>query len=250
MKYVVFTPSASKRDPLPQGVGECAIVLGTFEEAVARTLALTSNDQPAMLWFNPQHLVTPTSIGGSEWAAACLAYLDTNGIQYAQYTSADKPKVDQLKEARDVISGYVRASKLLSERVKIHLIAERQLGRARVSGYICGRPPYGYSVSHGRFVINEQQAAAVNYVFTCIRAGDSCYALAAKLRDKYPDGGVVHGRAQYWDRVKVRRVLSHARLYCLGEYCGGRLTNTVTLPELAFLPPEWADTTTSITTKE
>lgn len=238
MYHVVFAPSVV--DP----VDKSAILLESFEEAVARTLALASNGNKVTLWFNPHYLKTPESIGAQEWEAACIDYLDSHEITYTKYTTVKQPST-QRKIVGDVISGFVRASKLLTERVKTHMLAERQLGRARTAGYICGRPPYGYAVEAGRFAINEQQSSAVRFVFERIRAGDSCYALAAKLRDKYPKGGVVQGRNQYWDRVKVRRVLSHARLYCLGEYCGGRLTQTVILPELAFLPPEWANTTTT-----
>jgi hypothetical protein len=216
--------------------------IDTFEAAVARTVALRERNEQATLLLNPSDLhpaKDDVQISNQEWSEACIAFLDTNSITYViQGKQAASPR----KSVSEAISGFIRATKRVTERVRAMLTSERQLIRAKVDGYLCGRPPYGYSIVDGKFAINEEQAAAVKFIFTRVRAGDNPTELTSKLTAEYAIGGVIKGKAQFWDRVKVRRILKNARLYCLGEYCGGRLTKPVYLPGNAFLPPEWVGT--------
>ncbi len=218
------------------------ITLDTFEAAVARTVALRERSEEATLLINPNDLHPAKGdmqISDQEWTEACLAYLETNSIAYVIH---GKQTTSPRKSVSEAISGFLRATKHVTERVRAMLTTERQLIRAKVDGYICGRPPYGYSIVDGKFAINKEQAAAVKFIFTRVRAGDSQTELTTKLAAKYTGGGVIKGKAQFWDRVKVRRILANARLYCLGEYSGGRLPQSVQLPGISFLPADWADT--------
>lgn len=208
-----------------------ACVLLRREQGNATTLLLNPDDlRPA----NEDAWTCRSS--PQEWTEACISYLDTHAIPYE---IVGEPRLSPRKNVRDAIRGFVRATQTVTERIRAILVSERQRVRSQIHGYICGRPPYGYEVIKGQFVIHEQRSRAVRFIFERVQAGDSLTELVTKLRKKYSAGGVVPG-PQHWDRVKIKRVLSHARLYCLGEYSGGSTKQPVTLPHLIFLPTEWA----------
>ncbi len=102
-------------------------------------------------------------------------------------------------------------------------------------------------MSDGTFVVNDVQAKAVKFIFQQIRAGKTLPHIISALKKRFADGGVIEGKDQYWDRVKVKRILNHSPLYCQGRYEGGR-GQAINLPALAFLPAEWVNTH-QITTK-
>jgi hypothetical protein len=105
-----------------------------------------------------------------------------------------------------------------------------------------GRPPYGYKTEKGRLKVDRPNAEAVSLIFRRIRENKrSLRDILTEIKEAFP---LVPGTndPQFWDNVKLRRIISKARLYCLGEYSSSE-GSTITIANLAFLPPEWADTT-------
>lgn len=102
--------------------------------------------------------------------------------------------------------------------------------------YICGRPPYGYCVIDGRLQHQPKQQEAVLHAFALAEKGASLSDIVASLQGKYRLGS--NGKAQYWDRVKLRRIWSHVPLYTQGTYTtsAGQI---LVMPELAFLAEEY-----------
>ncbi len=182
-------------------------------------------------------------VGIAEWTESWLAYLQEHHIPFVALQSA-QPRPEQ-RSVASVIRAYHRAAELLRANVRKLQDVQRRDQRSAEGGYICGRPPYGYSVENGTFVVNERQAKAVRFIFEQVRAGKSFTSILERLQKDFRDSGVIKGKTQYWDRVKVRRILNHRRLYCLGLYTGGR-GQPVKLPGMAFLPRQWESTILAI----
>jgi len=136
-----------------------------------------------------------------------------------------------LSTRTSVIRSYQRATQALERAVE----AARQVERrdAGEIGYFSGRPPYGYKVEDGRFVINREQADAVKSVFSATLAGKNGGEII-KLLSKRSKGR----RREYWDRKKIHRILGHASLYCTGTY-HPKQGPPVVIIALAFLPSLW-----------
>ncbi len=103
--------------------------------------------------------------------------------------------------------------------------------------YICGRPPYGYRVVDGRLHHQTQQQEAVQLAFKMAERGSSLRAIVEALVSKY--GRSADGKAQFWDRVKLKRIWGHVKLYTKGEYTTSA-GQVLSLPELAFMAEEYA----------
>jgi hypothetical protein len=222
----------------------------TFEAAVARALNAKDAGEPVALVCRLSDIQRPqveqAVFSAAEWRGACLAYLDTHGIELLKLKDPVSPSPAAVR-IEDVVKSIQIASNTLTERVRVARLNQRRLVRAAERGYVSGRPPYGYRAIDGDFAVFKPQAAAVRFIFDQIRMGRPMASLVKDVRSRFQGHGYIAGQRQFWDRVKIRRILSRARLYCLGEYLCQGSTTPVHLPHLAFLPPAWASTTASPT---
>ena len=184
-----------------------------------------------------------SGIGVQEWRESWIWRLENENIGVIQMDLKSQPVITKETIAATVlIRKYERAKTAMDQAIKDMQSKDRQekaVKRAIETGYVCGRPPYGYHAINGGLVHNQKQGEAVRLIFTTIRKGGSGYDVLTALKESKAKG--------YWDGVKIRRILKHSRLYCLGE-CTFR-GKTVTIPDLAFLPPEWAGTKSRRSTK-
>jgi hypothetical protein len=187
-----------------------------------------------------QAVQAPASAAGftsAEWRECWLACLSESGVAFVS-VGGEAPTISPA--AALAVSACKRAAE--------HL--ERALGRARgnlrmearasTTGYTCGRPPYGYEAKGGSLVPITAQVTAVREIFARLRDGKTVPEIIEYLKDRFKGGGVIKNKDQHWDRVKVKRILSHTQLYCRGVYRTGALR--VKIPTLAVLPPDWLDT--------
>ncbi len=176
-----------------------------------------------------------------EWRESFLAYLEAHGIAFQAVEGEVKRVKLEHTSKTTVIRSYQRAMGDLEQRMQRLLNLRKREEAGKDPGYVCGRPPYGYEVKDGEFHVEPRQAEAVKLIFQHIRQGKSTASLLRQLQKSFKSGGLKENKPQYWDKVKVRRILMRASLYCRGEYrsTGG---HTAKLPHLAFLPKEWAGT--------
>jgi hypothetical protein len=174
--------------------------------------------------------------GVIEWRESWLARLERSRIGFVPLAVNDSPQIPrEALLATNVIRSFTRASKALDTAIREIQSSERKSRTEKKgadTGYVCGRPPYGYRAVEGQLVQDPKQVEAIKIIFKIVRGGGSRSQCLAALKEAKARG--------YWDVVKVRRILRHSRLYCLGE-CSFR-DKTVTLPDLAFLPEEWVNT--------
>ena len=162
-----------------------------------------------------------------EWRHSWKAYLEAKSIVFLAVDPGGVAPV-AMSTRTSVIRSYQRATQALERAVEAARQAERR--DAGEIGYFCGRPPYGYRVVKGRFVINKRQAAAVRTVFKATLAGKAGGEIIALLTG---------GRTpEYWDRKKIRRLLDHAPLYCTGAYSPTQ-GQPVIIEGVAFMPSSW-----------
>lgn len=225
-------------------LGSCTLVMvGDFLTATARALEDVARGEMAAVGGCPDDITLPAAhegFGRVEWCESWLAYLKEHSIAFLAIPS-QHPVTSAAASAASIIRGYNRAAEVLAGEIR-KLQADQRRGQREASGgYICGRPPYGYHVREGAFVINPAQAQTVKHIYTQLRNGVTLNELVLDLKKHHSKGGLKPGKPQYWDRVKVRRILKHARMYCLGQYDGGR-GQPLQIPDLAFLPPAWLAT--------
>lgn len=177
-----------------------------------------------------------SGFGVIEWRESWLARLEKNKIGFLPLATAESPPVPrEAILATAIIRSFTRASRAMDAAIRTIQAQESRARQERVAedtGYVCGRPPFGYRAVKGRLEIVEKHAAAVRLIFEAYRKSRNMNACVEKAKDAKLKG--------YWDRVKVRRILSHAPLYCRGE-CNFR-GKSVLNPDLAFLPENWQDT--------
>lgn len=165
-----------------------------------------------------------------EGIGICLIDLDTVSIGNWEQVSSSK-----------VIREYRHARNIIDQQLNSRLKAADAQSLA-TEGRKYGRPPYGYRTRKGRLEIDRPQAEAVTLIFRRLREGSHrLLDILREVKEAFPK---VPGSSedQYWDHVKLRRIAKKARLYCLGEFAAAD-GSTVKMPDLAFLPSEWADTT-------
>lgn len=191
----------------------------------------------------------------TEWRYSWRAYLEARGIGFVA-VEGELPPVEMSARA-SVIRSYQRATVALAKAVEARMTAkQRTPGKA---GYVCGRPPYGYHVTDGRFEVDEQQAQIVRRMFELVLGGATCSevikAVGGRMIIKVKPQPVNKGkskakrkkrrkppklREEYWDRKKIHRIIERYKLYCQGVYLLKNGTEAV-MPNLAFLPKSWAE---------
>jgi hypothetical protein len=216
------------------------VMVGHFLTATARALADIDHGEMAAVGGCLDDIPLPIAhdgFGRVEWCESWLTFLKDRGVAFLAIPSV-QTVTDSDASAASIIRGYTRAAEVLAGEIRKLQAEQRRDSKEASGGYICGRPPYGYQVVKGAFVINPAQAKTVKHIFTQLREGVSLNQLIADLKEHHAQGGVIAGKPQFWDRVKIRRILKHARMYCLGQYGGGR-GQPLRSPELAFLPSTW-----------
>lgn len=222
--------------------GATLIMVGDYLTATVRALEDTTDGLVAAVGGCLDDIVLPSDhegFGVVEWQESWLQYLQEHRVALVMLPGA--PPTSAGATTASIIRSYNRASEVLAASIRKVQSEQRRAAKKEAGGYICGRPPYGYLVKGGSFVVNGPQSRAVTFIFEELRKGSTLADLIASLKRKHATGGIIAGKQQFWDRVKIRRILSHARLYCLGQYHGGR-GEPLHLPDLAFLPAEWIDT--------
>lgn len=210
-----------------------------FLDAAAAAIIQGRKGNKVVIVGDLSDLTSPEKHNEEEWTESFLAYLDRHSIVFVPVKGKVRRVRVEPNSRTSIIRGYQKAMEGLEKLMQKRL---RQ-GQVRVEGrgYLCGRPPYGYFVKEGEFCIHPIQSEAVKRIFKHIRDGESMAALLTELREKFTQGGIKEGKPEFWDKRKVRRILKHASMYCLGEYRSNS-GHIAKLPELAFLPKDWADT--------
>jgi hypothetical protein len=212
-----------------------------FLSTLARALAFVRRGERVTVVAQFSDIVVPDGVLASqddfsdeEWRHSWKAYLEARGVVFLAVDPGGMPAVE-LSTRTSVIRSYQRATQALERAIEVARQAERR--DAGEIAYFYGRPPYGYKVEKGQFVVNPAQANAVKEVFQLLMAGTNGGDIVAALA-KRPRIG--RKRREYWDRKKIRRIVDHASLYCTGTY-KPKSGQQVTIPALAFLPAKWLD---------
>lgn len=178
----------------------------------------------------------PLTFTSWEWREAWLARLDEDSIGW----SSIEPRVGEEAKAlstTSVIRSFRRACTALSKAIARARTQRTIAQRHKATGISTqGRPPYGYCMLEGALCMDPVESRRVKQVFESIRQGLSVSATARHMAETEPKKD-----PEFWDSVKVRRILAHAPLYCLGirQAPGGKEEQ---VDSWCFLPEDWADT--------
>jgi hypothetical protein len=189
--------------------------------------------------YVPTSTNTPNDHGGiieQDWRYAWLEYLASNLIQWNPLDGHDTATQAEAVTRRSVIRSYQRSYQMLIKKIAQAKTQRSMSMRVQDKGYSYGRPPYGYKVVDKEMRPDPAAIPKIRMVFACVRQKKS-YSKTADILEKQCK--TLEG--EWWDAVKVRRIIQHARMYCLGEYSkpGGDMT---LLPHLVILPKEWSGT--------
>lgn len=117
-----------------------------------------------------------------------------------------------------VFAGFLEAFTLCVAQMERENITKRtSAGRAvkaSKGGYSGGRPPYGYEVRNGKYVINDKEAEIVRFVFEKRAMGLTLKAIADMLNKM---GDATRVENSEFTPTTVNRILLRERLY-RGEY--------------------------------
>jgi len=167
-----------------------------------------------------------------EWREAWLAYLKERALGWSPIDATTDAAAHEDTNRQSVIRSYQRSVVTIA-RFLARIRSRRKVGtRSKEPGYVYGRPPYGYRVVKGHLEPDQERVELVKAAFKCLQEGKTITdaALALQALDIGRDG-----KPEYWDPVKIRRILKHASLYCYGEYLSPT-GKVVRLPSLAILP--------------
>ncbi len=171
-----------------------------------------------------------------EWREAWLAYLHERAVGWSPVRGTAAPSSPQSNANRQSIVRSYQRSCLAIARLLSRIRSKRKVGaRSKEPGYVYGRPPYGYRVIKGHLQPDKERIKLVKTMFEYLQEGRTVTdtALALQVLNMGRDG-----KKEYWDPVKIRRILRHAALYCRGEYTSPT-GKTVRLASLAILPESW-----------
>jgi hypothetical protein len=184
-------------------------------------------------------LVDKDGIEEQGWREAWVEYLASNMVQWLAVDGQNVVMESASVTRRSVIRSYQRSYQVLT-RLIAKVRTQRSLSqRTKGNGYSYGRPPYGYTVVGGDLKPDSARVPLIAKAFKAIRAGRSYSSTAVLLKKACKSRPGLE--QEWWDTVKVRRLIQHSRLYCLGEY-NKPGAGLVLLPHLAVLPKGWAST--------
>ncbi len=175
----------------------------------------------------------------AEWREAWLEYLTEESLAWLPTDRPSGVATESLTRV-SVLRSYRRAWKALVKALAHERAARSKRERSEGEpSYTAGRPPYGYRVKGGILVHDTAEVReVVRQVYLLARNRTPIKTIADQMAAK--ERSLPKQERPWWDSVKIRRLLEHAPLYCLGEYRRrGRVTQA---PELAFLPADWANT--------
>lgn len=211
-------------------------------EAIAKVLRHPKPNKCTIVG-DPTDIQYPDSGGDvpdSCWLDGLLTILSEQGVKFIPLSGGEVKVSGQV--SMEVLGYYRKVFDRLTEEVTKH----QHILDIQYSGKVppkSGRPPYGYAKNGKRLEAVPHQAAAVKFLFQMFRDHPTTTWLEAvnKMQEHFPE--LPNGKSQYWDVVKVRRIMHRANLYCLGEYEVGE-GKTALIKSLSILPPEWVDTLT------
>ncbi len=221
----------------------CFSVPDFFEATVtAAELAQAGHQVVLVGTLNDLHIPSPEVMRHNEgafteheWREAWLAYLKDRALGWSPTDATTATQPQDSANRQSIIRSYQRSCAGIA-RFLARLRSRRKVGaRSKEPGYVYGRPPYGYRVVNGHMEPDAERIDLVKTAFECLREGMTVTdaALALQALDMGRDG-----KKEFWDPVKIRRILKHAALYCLGEYTSPT-GEVVRLPSLAILPRSW-----------
>ena len=185
----------------------------------------------------PAHAVNG-AFGIAEWREAWLAYLTDEGLGFVTVGKPVQATIGETSRT-SVIRAYQHSCQSLRQMIARIRSENRLRYRAEEPGFVYGRPPYGYVVRDGRLTKDPVRAPRVLRAFQFLRSGktipETARAMSEMASKVWLEGSK---KCEFWDAKKIRRLLAHANLYCLGEY-RPPIGDPVRLPSLAILPKDW-----------
>lgn len=173
------------------------------------------------------------------WVEVIMTYLESKHIVF--YEALDKddlPACCQATIPSQAVRNFHRAFEHLIREIDDRM--EPKIIKKSKGFLKPGRPPYGYTKKGSSLCVDRHQAEAVNWIFAQIRDGATYKEVVDGLLVLFPRVGKT-GQKQFWDHVKVRRILAKTQLYCRGEYqvADGSIVRQECL---RILPADWVDT--------
>lgn len=132
---------------------------------------------------------------------------------------------EEFQEGSDFANIYRALLQFVAEQERKNIAMRTSKGRivkAQYGGYSGGRCPYGYKVSDGRLVINEDERPIVEYIFAQHDAKKPMLTIAEDLNDM----GYRTRKGTRFQNTSIRSIVSNRKLY-EGMYKYGKDMNWV-----------------------
>jgi hypothetical protein len=182
-------------------------------------------------------LEAPEGLDAKTWKQSIFHVLEDAGIIFKPLDALPKYMTSVTGGSAEIRSYYESRDRLKQEL------------DSRTHSTVMGRPPYGYSISHGALKLNPEYKSAITDVIRGIKDKKAPSEILAHMktehsveRDTSSTEDEPAFKTQFWSYQKLRRIFSRLRLYTLGEYTAadGQLHID---RDLAFLPPSWSELT-------
>ena len=135
---------------------------------------------------------------------------------------------ESFSEGNDFANVYRALLQFVAEQVRENIALRTGAGRttkAACGGYSGGRAPYGYSIEHGRYVINPDEADVVRMIFRNYSEGIPMMRIAETLNNL---GYKTRSGGQFYTS-NIKSILENEPTY-RGMYRYGRGKNKVNVP--------------------
>lgn len=132
---------------------------------------------------------------------------------------------EEFQEGSDFANIYRALLQFVAEQERKNIALRTSKGRslkANCGGYSGGRCPYGYKVSDGKLVINDDEKPIVEYVFEEHQNGMPMLTIAENLNSN----GYTTRKGTRFQATSVRSILNNEQLY-RGMYKYGKTMNWV-----------------------